>query len=201
MGATWIERKTNGKPKNQMWNVASTTRKKAFFASNRYWWWKVDILRESEAQKIVGGPRSAINIDRKAKSFWKEDNALRLVGSEGSGELRTSEDWWVRRSMANATDNKWSIWTMHWSKNRLIEQKSFRTRLNRSNGTYYPTRRTHQTLLLRTTTCSDRWRESAEQHFPNFEEVKKWVVHILLQRMNSCIDAEYMSWKNDGKNV
>ena len=55
-------------------------------------------------------------IDRKTKSLRKEDNDVCLVEPERNCLLWTFATARVKLSMGDATDSKWSIWTMLWSK-------------------------------------------------------------------------------------
>ena len=61
MGAVRIKRKRHWKAKNHFWNVVWSFQKKVIFASHCYWRWKVDLFRQSQAQKIVGGSGPTIN--------------------------------------------------------------------------------------------------------------------------------------------
>ena len=82
-GSTWTEWKTAGKPKNHLRNAARQIRKKVISPPNCDWRWKVDIFSS----------RRTTDIDYKTTSLWTEDDALRLVGSEGCDLLWAVKTW------------------------------------------------------------------------------------------------------------
>ena len=67
--------------------------KGSHFAWYSYWGWKKDLFWESQAQKIMGRPRSTIHIDLKTESLWQKDDALCLVGPEWHTLLWTVKTW------------------------------------------------------------------------------------------------------------
>lgn len=53
--------------------------RRAFFVAYRYWERKLDLLRKSETEEIVGGPRTISNIDTKTEYPREKHNAMHLV--------------------------------------------------------------------------------------------------------------------------
>ena len=105
-----------------------------------------------------------------------------------------------------ATVNNWSIWTMHWSKSAQIglqdtekwywsKTTPHHTQRKTSESPFLhlarnscPTRRTHQTWPLRTTTCFDRYRKMACW----LDHLKMWT--IFSERTSTI-------WRTDEQNV
>ena len=94
MGAVRIKIKRHWRANNHLWNFVSSFQKKVIFASHCYWRWKVELFRQSQAQKSMGRPWPTINIITSTEYSWKAGFAVYLVGSEGSCILWTAKTRW-----------------------------------------------------------------------------------------------------------
>ena len=52
-----------------MWHFIRSVQKEVVFLSYIYRGWKADLFWESQAQKIMGGPKRTVHIDRKTESL------------------------------------------------------------------------------------------------------------------------------------
>lgn len=139
------------------------------------WQREMDLFWESQTQKIMGRPRTTINIYRKTESLRRENNAVRLVGSEGYRVPWASGTRWNSwyRSLPSVNDRFEQCIDRKATRVGYETRKSdFAARqhpiTHNENGQRYnfrnscPTRRTFQTWHLPTTTCFHRCRT----HFP-----------------------------------
>ena len=90
MGATWIERETDGETQKHMWNFDRTMQKKVILAS--LLGMKSGFFENPKRKKSwvdPGAPSTSIA----RPMLWQEDDALCLVGPEGCGLLWAIEAW------------------------------------------------------------------------------------------------------------
>ena len=173
MGATWIERETDGEAQKHMWNFARTIQKKVILASYRYWGWKVVFFGNPKRKKSWVDPGAPSTSTARSNRFgrktmlcvWWDQKGVVYYELLKPGETVNTKRYqqqlidlnrflFKKRPEYQKRPHKviFSMTMLH-----HIRQNQFGTRWKHSAGKFYPMWLTYQTWLLPIITCLHRW--------------------------------------------